>query len=228
MKRFLIYLIAILFFNSAIAQTVGSKVQLTDATGKTYTGTITEIKDGKYKVKYDGFDFEPWLVEGQFKLTTAPAPLAETTKVSTGKPVVDADNTLSADRPIIECPVQQTKVTDGSRPNAELLKKIIRCRKGEKAAEKGFDGAVTVDVSALEIGIPRKWDYYRDQGTAKAGTTVYPVKATYTSRTFYRTRTEVSENWIRILNFYVDAFGEWTIGSEESIKGGTQKSIPAN
>ena len=52
------------------------------------------------------------------------------------------------------------------------------------------------------------------------------VKATFTYKTFYRTRTEVSENWIRILNFYVDAFGEWTIGSEEGIKSGTTKNIP--
>ncbi len=58
----------------------------------------------------------------------------------------------------------------------------------------------------------------QDQGNGKAGTLVYPVKATYTVNTFYRTATEVEEGWIRILNFYVNASGEWAIGSEENVK----------
>jgi (p)ppGpp synthase/HD superfamily hydrolase len=45
-----------------------------------------------------------------------------------------------------------------------------------------------------------------DYGTAS--TIVYPVKATYPVKTFYRRATEVNEGWIRILNFYVNAFGE--------------------
>lgn len=305
MKRYLVFLMFLLSIHSMMAQIVGSKVQLSDATGKNYTGTITEIKDGKYKVKYDGYNFEAWLDPGQFKVTTAPAPGAdqqpaggfkigarvecdkagidswekgtvmpflkndnpdgkwnrvrpdayvrggmypegipiiierirllanepgykpEKTTVPVGKTKVDADNTLSADRPIIECPIQQTKSLNGTRPNAELCKKIIRCKKGEKAAEKGFDGAVIIDVTSIEIGTPRKWDYYRDIGSGKVGTTlVYPVKATFTYKTFYRTRTEVSENWTRIFNFYIDAFGEWAIGSEENVKSGIIKNIP--
>ena len=45
---------ASIVLSAGIAQTIGSKVNMTDAAGKTYDGIITEIKDGKYKVKYDG------------------------------------------------------------------------------------------------------------------------------------------------------------------------------
>ena len=106
----------------------------------------------------------------------------------------------------------------------DLFKKIIRCNKGEKPARKGLDGAVTVDVTAIQLGTPRKWQYQRDIG-GKPGITIYPVKATFTYKTFYRSSTQVSENWISIINFHVNEFGEWTSGSEESIKMGETKNI---
>ena len=143
-----------------------------------------------------------------------------------GRVTVDADNTLSADRPILECPVKQPQVKNGARPDADLLKSIIRCHKGEKPAAKGFDGAETVDVTALQIGSPRPWSRQQDQGNGTNGTRVYPVRATYTHKTFYRRRTVVSADWIRILNFYVNAFGEWQVGSEEPIKAGVSTDIP--
>lgn len=144
---------------------------------------------------------------------------------SVGAVTVDENNTLSADRPIMDCPVEQTKVKNGARPNAELLKKIVRCDKGETPASKGFDGAVTVDVTALQIAAPRQWIYANDIG-GKPGTTIYPVRVTYTVKTFYRTRTVVNENWVRTINFYVNDFGEWQSGSEEPIKSPQSKDIP--
>lgn len=125
----------------------------------------------------------------------------------------------------VECPIEQKQVRNGSRPNAELLKKIIRCAKGEMAVEKGDEGAVKVDISAILIGTSRPWSPSRDSGNGKASTIVYPVKATYTVTTYYRTATEVAEGWIRILNFYVNAFGEWQIGSEEQVKSPKVKRI---
>ncbi len=140
-------------------------------------------------------------------------------------PMVDANNTLSADRPILSCPVTQPEAKNGSRPNAELLKKIVQCRKGEKAAAKGFDGAITIDVTELKIGAPRPWRYNQDSGSGQAGTQVFPVKVTYTEKTFYRTRTVVGEDWMRVMNFYVNSFGEWQSGSEEHIKSPESKII---
>lgn len=147
------------------------------------------------------------------------------TAVPIGKVTVDENNTLSADRPIIECPIEQKPVKNGVSPNVELLKKIVRCRKGEIAASKGMDGAVTVEVTALQLGATRQWIYSRDIG-GKPGTLIHPVKVTYTVKTFYRSRTDVSQNWIRILNFYVNEFGEWTVGSEEPIKVGERIDVP--
>ena len=152
----------------------------------------------------------------------------QTTKdKTTGKVTEDEDGTLSADRPIINCPVEQKPVKNGTKPNPELLKKVLRCQAGEKPAEKGFDGAVTIDVSALQVGSPRPWDRLRDMGGGTPGKTiVYPVKVTYTEKTFYRTRTAVSENWIYIFNFFVNSFGEWQYGSGEKIKMPDLKDIP--
>jgi hypothetical protein len=135
------------------------------------------------------------------------------------------ENETVADGDFVECPVKQKQVKNGARPDAELFKKIIRCAKGEKAVEKGDEGAVTVEISALQIGASRPWSYSQDLGNAKPGTIVHPVKATYTVKTFYRTATEVEEGWIRILNFYVNAFGEWQIGSQENVKSPKVKRI---
>lgn len=133
------------------------------------------------------------------------------------KPTVQT-TALSAQGDFVECPIKQKQVRNGSRPDAELFKKIIRCAKGEKAVEEGDEGAVKVEISTIQIGASRPWSYSQDLGNARPGTVVYPVKATYTVKTFYRTATEVEEGWIRILNFYVNAFGEWQIGSQENVK----------
>jgi hypothetical protein len=139
----------------------------------------------------------------------------------------DQNNTLSADRPIIGCPIQQPTVKNGAKPDPALLKKLIQCSKGEQAASKGYDGAVTVEVASVQVGTPRRWSNQLDMGSgATAQTIVYPVKAVYTVKTFYRTRTWYSENWVRVMNFYVNAFGEWASGSEEGVKMGVSREVP--
>ena len=302
-KSFFIFFTVTLLSSALPAQSMGNKVSFKAADGNTYGGKIIDIQNNQFKIKYDGIDFEAWLIANQFTVvnTAAPAPDIKTattgklktgdrvevdkaginswekgtvmpflknditdgsyyrvrldnharggmyleglyvrlsgirlsndapyqqekTAVAVGKATVDADNTLSADRAILQCPVQQTQVSASAKPDVELFKKIIRCNKGEKPAYKGYDGAVTVDVTALQLGTPRKWQYLRDIG-GKPGVIIYPVKATFTYKTFYRSGTEVSENWIRIINFYVNEFREWTSGSEESIKMGETKNI---
>lgn len=133
-------------------------------------------------------------------------------------PVVKAD--------ILECPVAQTAVAADAKPDIELFKLLVRCNKGEKPVPAGSEGAVTVEVSALKVAAPRPWSYRQDAGSGQEGTMVYPVKATYTVRTHYRAATEVEADWIRILNFYVDGFGEWRIGSEEPVKSPSSSRIP--
>ena len=127
---------------------------------------------------------------------------------------------------LLACPIQQTPVRAGARPDLALLRKVLRCRKGETVVAPGEEGAVFVDVTTMLVGRPRPWSYRQDIGDGRLGTTVYPVRVGYAVRTYYRAATEVSEGWIRLVNFYVDGFGEWRIGSEESIRGGTFRRIP--
>ena len=226
--------------NTVAKYKIGDRVQC-DRTGREAweTGTVvplrkTDFQDGRiYRVLLDSYskaglylDGHDCTVESMRPLAGAAPFQAPTTVVPVGKATVDDENTLSADRPIMECPVPQTKVKNGSGPNIELFKKIIRCRKGEKpAARKGADGAVTVEVTSLVPGATRPWEYGRDMG-GKPGTIIHPVKATFHYKTFYRSSTQVSQNWISIINFYVNAFGEWETGSEESIKMGDTINIP--
>ena len=58
MKLFLTLLACIAFYAFSFAQTIGSKVTFTAIDGKTYTGTVKEINNNQYKIKYDGVDLK--------------------------------------------------------------------------------------------------------------------------------------------------------------------------
>src|SRR5665647_2397940 len=67
--KFIFMLVALIVICTAsMSQTIGSKVSLIAVNGKPYTGTITDIQGGKYKIKYDGYDFDAWLIKEQFSL----------------------------------------------------------------------------------------------------------------------------------------------------------------
>lgn len=225
--------------NNANKYKIGDRVEC-DRTGRESweKGTVvplrkTDFQDGRiYRVLLDSYSRAGLYLDGHdctvesMRLLAGAAPFKnDATAVPVGKATVDDENTLSADRPIMECPVAQSPVKNGARPNIELFKKIIRCRKGEKPARRGVDGAVTVDVTALQPGATRSWQYGRDLG-GKPGTIIHPMKATFHYKTFCRSSTQVSQNWIRTINFYVNAFGEWETGSEVSVKAGDTVNIP--
>ena len=101
MKYLFFILTTFLFFNLSKAQTIGNKVSIKTGVGNTYTGVITAIQDNKYKIKYDGFEFDAWLTADQFTVTqgTSTQPSnnnTNTTKQSTtfrvGDKVVARDN----------------------------------------------------------------------------------------------------------------------------------------
>lgn len=122
---------------------------------------------------------------------------------------VDANNTVLADRPILKTPVEQTRVANGSPPDPALLAKLIRAI-WEKPATTGMDGAVTIDLTPLQIGTPRRFNPNSDLG-GDATTIVYPVKTNYTMKTFYRDSVEVRE-YVGVFNCSIDPFGEWAAG----------------
>lgn len=198
--------------------------------GKWWTkGTIQPFKDGDFGagIEPDGSWFRFKADSNKVEYPCKPdvlRPLAQTKTTAQTKTQPKPQNaeTEAEDNTMpnvaLECPIEQKKVKNGAKLNAELAKKIIRCKKGEKAVEEGDEGAVTVEISAIQIGAARPWSYAQDSGNGKVGTLVYPVKATYTVKTHYRKATEIEAGWIRVFNFYVNAFGEWAIGSEENVK----------
>jgi hypothetical protein len=132
---------------------------------------------------------------------------------------------MVTNRGVLQCPCPQPKASAGDRPDPELLKRVIRCHKGEKPVADNEEGAVTVEVASLQVGEPRKFIYGQDLH-GKPGTLIHPVKVQYTVKTHYRTRIAAEENWIRVLNFYVNEFGEWSVASEVPVRSPDVKSIP--
>lgn len=173
----------------------------------------TDQPDGSwYRVKIDSNNVEYYCKLEHIR------PIAGTQALKEAPPAHPDAGVTKADGDFVECPIKQKQAKNGSRPDVDLIKKLIRCAKREKAVDEGDEGAVKVDISEIQVGAARPWSYRQDLGNGKAGTVVYPVKATYSVSTFYRTATEVEAGWVRILNFYVNAFGEWAIGSEENVK----------
>jgi hypothetical protein len=193
----------------------------------------SDFQDGRiYRVLLDSYAKAGLYLDGHDCRVEAMRPLAggaafkkETAAIPVGRSTIDDENTVSADRPIIDCPIAQPAVRNGAAANPELFKRLIRCRKGERVAARGLDGAVAIEVTALQVGATRPWIYGRDIG-GKPGTIIYPVKATFHYKTFYRSVTEVSQNWISTINFFVNPFGEWEMGSEETVKMGDIVNIP--
>ena len=161
--------------------------------------------------------------------TTAPTTAPLPAPAGPG-PMVDAMGTVGADRPILSCPTSQPTARNGDAPNLELLKRVFRCQYGEKPARAGLDGAVTIDVEAIQAGRSRKWAFAggtsgSDGDGGTADTIVHPIKITFTKTTHYRSGITRSAGTIRIYRFYVNAFGEWQYGSAENIRDGVISDI---
>lgn len=189
--------------------------RLCKATAMRPLGTANSPKNQAKNQANDGTNGQPRAKERQAQ-----------NDITVGNVTEDEDGTVSADRPILDCPVAQTPARNGAAPNAEVIKKAFRCQRGEKPASQGSDGAVTIDVSALQVGSPRPWDRLRDMGGGTPGkTTVYPIKITYTEKTFYRFKTTVIDRTF-IMNYFVNSFGEWKYGSGEEVKSSGYRDIP--
>jgi hypothetical protein len=238
--------------HSALAQgkfKVGDRVEC-DAMqiGKWEKGTILPYGDydnpdsaNYYRVRLDRNPNESGTI-CQFKVTrlsNEPAKKDETDKKDepqeenptpknkdNGKLRVDENNTVLADRELLDCDnIEQKPTKNGARPDAKLLEKLIRCLY-ERPSEKGLDGARTVDLTPLQIGASRKWIPYQDIGSGGTpDTLVWAVKTTFTWRTFYRSRIEEVTS-VGVFNCYVNTFGEWQCGSAGSKQKGETKNIP--
>lgn len=131
--------------------------------------------------------------------------------IATDQLRVDENNTVLADRDILDCMNLEHSGRNGDRPPPELIKKLIRCLE-ERPSPRGQDGATTVDVTQLNIATPRKWVLYRDIGQGTANTMVYPVHATFNKKTFYRTRNIQVTGAEGSYTCFADKFNFWVCG----------------
>lgn len=114
---------------------------------------------------------------------------------------------VPAERKPIKCP-EQPEAKGGAIPLA-LAKQLIRCR-----WEEGSDNVYTInfDLHSAQIGTPRLWNANNDIGTGVHGKTlVYPVKGTWTMRTYSSSGVAIVEKE-GIHNCYIDAFNKWQCG----------------
>ena len=147
-------------------------------------------------------------------------------KIETDKLRVDENDTVLADREVLDCEhFNQPSARNGSPLPAELARKLIRCAMGENPSAPGGQGATTVDITQFQIGAPRRWELYRDTGFGgTADTIVYPVRAKFTKKSFYRQWNTVVTDREQTFACHVDV-GKWICGPDQVLKEGEKKQI---
>ena len=119
---------------------------------------------------------------------------------------------------ILNCPIEQPKVAQGSRPDPQVLTSVIRCLwevRGQSPAEK----SVKVDVHALEIGASRACVPREDFGCGASGHKIFPALVRWTKSDYYPRSVQWSEN-DSVFNCFVNAFGKWECGLGQRIRDG--------
>ena len=91
MKRRIILYLLLAFSNNLHAQSIGTKVTFPAVDGKTYTGVISQIQGYKYKIKYDGFNFESWLTRQQFTVVKTPGLVTAPSQQTQSKSTINDD-----------------------------------------------------------------------------------------------------------------------------------------
>jgi hypothetical protein len=148
-------------------------------------------------------------------------------KIEIDKLHVDNNNTVLADRDLLDCKnLKAGPARNGPPPPAELAKKLIRCL-FESPSPARQDGATTVDITEFTPGVSHRWDRYVDRGSgATINTIVYTFRVKFNQKSFYREHNEAHIGVERIFSCYVDedAHG-WYCGQYKSLKDGERKMI---
>ena len=134
------------------------------------------------------------------------------------------NGTVLADRATVSCDTRQRTSKNGSTPSPELMKRLIQCL-WEKPSEVSGEGAQTVDILTFQGETRRKWAPFQDIGNGRVGTYVYPFKATWTLKNFYRTRATVQTDESVFACFVNTASQEWECGLAETLKEGSVKEF---
>jgi hypothetical protein len=147
-------------------------------------------------------------------------------KIATEKLRVDENDTVLADRAVLDCQnLNQPPARNGSPLPAKLAKKLIRCACQEHPSSASGQGATTVDITDFQIGAPRRWNVRTDTGAGgTADTIVYPAHAAYTTKSFYREQNKVTANREQLFACHV-AVGRWICGPDQVLKEGQPTRI---
>lgn len=198
---------------------VGDRIECRTSGGGNYwyKGNIVPFQDGDYyngnapdsgyfyRVKLDGSS------NSVFCKTEQMRQLAGTNPVNAVKADPKDDNQaetnpLAQDKNgTVACPASDSD-TDGKGALEKSFRDAIR-RDFEKAADPGQDGQVTVTVQKISIGQAHPFRAYIDPNEAR-GKTIYPIRATFTACTDYRTRISLHKEE-RSFACYKNTTGEW-------------------
>jgi hypothetical protein len=131
--------------------------------------------------------------------------------ILTDKLRVDENNTVLADRELLDCENLKHGGRNGSPLPVELAKRLIRCLY-EKASPVGQDGATTMDITEFTPGTPHRWRTYIDMGQGTPDTLVYPVHVKWNMKTFYRSRNVQVKDKEATFTCFADAVNLWQCG----------------
>jgi hypothetical protein len=136
--------------------------------------------------------------------------------ILTEKLRVDENNTVLADRALLDCERLNHAGRNGQPPPPELLKKVIRCLPGnEHPSPVGQDGATTMDITEFTIGAPHRWRLYIDMGQGTPNTLVYPVHVRWNTKRFLRDRNVQVTDREATFTCFADADNLWQCGYAE-------------
>ncbi|MBV9216314.1 MAG: hypothetical protein JO053_09065 [Acidobacteria bacterium] len=142
---------------------------------------------------------------------------------------VDANNTVLADRAIIDCePLYHQPPAKGGPPPVELVKQLIRCSPGyEQPSAKGADGATTMDITEFTPTGSHRWDPYND--TAFGGTinsVVYTYKVKFDLKSYYRQHNQLDSGVEQVFSCYIQQpERQWYCGRYQALKDGQRTMI---
>ena len=131
--------------------------------------------------------------------------------ILTDKLRVDENETVLADRELLDCENLKHAGRNGSPPPPELIKKLIRCL-FEKPSPVGQDGATTMDITDFTIGGPHRWVTGIDSGQGTENTMVYPVHVRWNTKKFLRDRNDRVTDAEGTFTCFADAVNLWQCG----------------
>jgi hypothetical protein len=198
---------------------VGDRVEVTlsHGVGNWDKGTIVQVnvKYGNYVIQLDplpGMAPRNVIVpmyydtQGFIKLGGGPAP-----QIPTDNLRVDQNNTVLANRDLLDCQNLAHGGKNGSPLPVELAKKLIRCRY-EAPSPVGQDGATTMDITEFTVGASRAWVASIDRGQGELNTRVYQVHVSWNQKTFFRTRNVAITDKEATFTCFADNTNLWICG----------------